>query len=278
MKIDAVTVRRKELGEFLQVIRNRSQPADFGFPAGNRRRTAGLRREEVAQLVGISPTWYTWIEQGREVNVSADALSRLAVTLHLSRSERAYLFEMADRRDPQESLPETDDAPPLLTELLAEINVPAYLMGRYWDILGWNDAAAALFAGWLDVPRTNDEAKPNMLRFIFLDPQAREFLLDWDVRARRITAEFRADCRSRLDEPALVRLIDELATASADFARFWKLHDVLERQGGSRGFHHPTRGLVHYQQVTLFPGEHEHLKFVMLKPSATVGGTRRSCT
>ena len=278
MKIDAVTVRRKELGEFLQVIRSRSQPADFGFPAGNRRRTAGLRREEVAQLVSISPTWYTWIEQGREVNVSADALSRLAVTLHLSRSERAYLFEMADRRDPQESLPETDDAPPLLTELLAEINVPAYLMGRYWDILGWNDAAAALFAGWLDVPRTNDEAKPNMLRFIFLDPQAREFLLDWDVRARRITAEFRADCRSRLDEPALVRLIDELATASADFARFWKLHDVLERQGGSRGFHHPTRGLVHYQQVTLFPGEHEHLKFVMLKPSATVGGTRRSCT
>ena len=277
MKIDAVTVRRKELGEFLQVIRNRSQPADFGFPAGNRRRTAGLRREEVAQLVGISPTWYTWIEQGREVNVSADALSRLAVTLHLSRSERAYLFEMADRRDPQESLPETDDAPPLLTELLAEINVPAYLMGRYWDILGWNDAAAALFAGWLDVPRTDDAAKPNMLRFIFLDPQAREFLLDWDVRARRITAEFRADCRSRLDEPALIRLIDELATASADFARFWKLHDVLERQGGTRGFHHPARGLIHYQQVTLFPGEHEHLKFVMLKPSAA-GGTRRSST
>ena len=278
MKVEAEIARRKALGEFLHVIRSRSQPADFGFPAGNRRRTAGLRREEAAQLVGISPTWYTWIEQGREVNVSAEALDRLAVTLRLTRSERAYLFEMADRRDPQESLPETDDAPPLLSELLAEINVPAYLMGRYWDILGWNDAAAALFTGWLDRLGAAGEAKPNMLRFIFLDPLAREFLLDWDVRARRITAEFRADCRSRLDEPALVRLIDELATASADFARFWKLHDVLERQGGSRGFHHPTRGLVHYQQVTLFPGEHEHLKFVMLKPSATVGGTRRSCT
>lgn len=274
MKIDAVTVRRKELGEFLQVIRSRNQPADFGFPAGNRRRTAGLRREEVAQLVGISPTWYTWIEQGRDVNVSAEALSRLAVTFRLSRSERAYLFEMADRRDPQESLPETDDAPPLLIELLAEIKIPAYLMGRYWDILGWNDAAAALFTGWLDRSQAAGEAKPNMLRFIFLEPLAREFLLDWDVRARRITAEFRADCRSRLDEPALARLIDELSAASADFARFWKLHDVLERQGGTRGFHHASRGLIHYQQVTLFPGEHEHLKFVMLKPLATEGTQR----
>ena len=83
MKVEAEIARRKALGEFLHVIRSRSQPADFGFPAGNRRRTAGLRREEAAQLVGISPTWYTWIEQGREVNVSAEALDRLAVTLRL---------------------------------------------------------------------------------------------------------------------------------------------------------------------------------------------------
>ena len=83
--------------------RNRSQPADFGFPAGSRRRTAGLRREEMAQIVGISTTWYTWIEQGREVNISAEALDRLAGNLRLTRSERAYLFEIADRRDPQGS-------------------------------------------------------------------------------------------------------------------------------------------------------------------------------
>lgn len=268
MKIEAA--RRTELGEFLKVIRSRSQPADFGFPAGKRRRTAGLRREEIAQLVGISPTWYTWIEQGREVNVSAEALDRLAVTLRLTRSERAYLFEMADRRDAQENLPERDEAPPLLIELLAELAAPAYLMGRHWDILGWNAAAQALFTGWLDRPRSPGDAPPNMLRFVFLDPQARVLLLDWEARARRITAEFRADCRSRLDEPALVRLIDELSAASADFARFWKLHDVLERQGGTRGFQHPLQGLIHYQQLTLFPGEHEHLKFVMLKPAPAV--------
>ena len=104
MKGESASARRKELAAFLQIIRNRSQPADFGFPAGSRRRTAGLRREEMAQIVGISTTWYTWIEQGREVNISAEALDRVAGNLRLTRSERAYLFEIADRRDPQVGL------------------------------------------------------------------------------------------------------------------------------------------------------------------------------
>ena len=266
MKSETASVRRKELGAFLQVVRGRSAPADFGFPAGSRRRTAGLRREEMAQLVGISPTWYTWIEQGREVNVSAEALDRLATSLRLTRSERAYLFEMADRRDPLGAMPEGDDAPPLLLALLDEVSVPAYVMGRYWDLLGWNAAAAELFAGWLDQPRRDGDPLPNMLRFVFLAPGARIFLADWEVRARRITAEFRADCRQSLDEPPLLRLVDELASQSPEFARFWKQHDVLERQGGERSFLHPQRGAIRYQQVTLRPGEFEYLKFVVLRP------------
>jgi transcriptional regulator with XRE-family HTH domain len=265
------SVRRKELAAFLQAIRNRSQPADFGFPAGARRRTAGLRREEMAQIVGISATWYTWIEQGREANISADALDRLASHLRLTRGERSYLFEIAGRRDPHSGQPENDDAPPLLIELLDEIGIPAYLMGRYWDMIGWNAAAAELFAGWLDVPRTSGEAPPNLLRFVFLDPRARFFLADWEVRARRIAAEFRADCRNRLDDPALIRRVDELMAASADFARFWKQRDVLERQGGERRFLHPARGEIRYRQATLRPDEHEHLKLVMLKPIGVRG-------
>lgn len=264
--MDSLNSRRKALAEFLTVVRQRCQPADFGFPSGQRRRTAGLRREEVAQLVGISPTWYTWIEQGREVNVSAAALERYAATLRLTRSERAYLFAMADRRDPRGELAELavrDDAPRFLQDLLGDISVPAYLMGRYWDLLGWNEAAATLFTGWLD---SRPEC-PNMLRFVFLDPQARLLLADWDVRARRICAEFRADSRQRLDEPELLQLVDELAAASADFARFWKLHDVLERQGGRRSFRHPQRGLISYLQTTLFTSENDDVKLVILKPT-----------
>lgn len=258
--------RRKELGEFIQALRNRSQPADFGFASGTRRRTTGLRREEMAQLIGISPTWYTWIEQGREVNVSAEVLDDLARNLKLTRSERAYLFEMADRRDPQSGSQEDDDAAPVFASLLDEIRIPAYIMGRYWDVLGWNAQAAELFTGWLDAPRNEGAAAPNMLRFIFLRPESRAFLVDWEVRARRITAEFRADCRSRLDEPALLRLVAELSASSPDFERFWKRHDVLERQGGERRFQHPRRGLIRFQQTTLRPVEQEHIKLVMLRP------------
>lgn len=270
MKNDTLIARRKELAAFLQALRHRSQPADFGFPAGARRRTAGLRREEMAQLVGISATWYTWIEQGREVNISAEALARLATQLRLTRGERAYLFEIADRRDPQGGQHDgqhgNDGVPPLLVELLDEIDVPAYLMGRYWDMIAWNRAAAELFTGWLDQPRPADAPPPNMLRFVFLETATRRFLVDWETRARRIAAEFRADCRNSLDDPALLRLVEELAAASPDFALFWEQHHVIERQGGERRFLHPRRGEILYRQATLRPDEFDYLKFVMLRP------------
>lgn len=260
--------RRSELGQFLQALRSRSAPAAFGFAAGNRRRTQGLRREEVAQLAGISPTWYTWIEQGRKINISAAVLDRLAQTLQLNRSERAYLFEMAGQRDLQAAQAEKDSAPATLIGMLADIAVPAYIMGRYWDLLAWNPPAAKLFTGWLDRPHAATAPLPNLLRFVFLLPQAQRFVADWETRARRIAAEFRADCRSQLEDPALQRLIEELTQASPDFARYWKQHDVLERQGGQRAFNHPKRGLIHYQQVTLRLEEQAQLKLVLLKPSA----------
>lgn len=259
--------RRQELGAFLQVLRSRCAPEAFGFPAGSRRRTPGLRREEAAQLAGISPTWYTWIEQGREVKVSPEVLDRLAQSLRLTATERAYLFEMAGRRDPQATEPEDDSAPEMLARLLGDIAIPAYIMGRYWDVLAWNDSAGRLFAGWLDQPQVAGAALPNLLRFVFLQAQARGFVADWDTRARRITAEFRADCRSRFEEPALQRLVDELKQASPEFSRFWKQHDVLERQGGERVFNHPRHGRVVYQQITLRPVEQEHLKLVVLQPA-----------
>jgi len=129
--------RRKELGEFLQAIRKRGTPEAFGFPRGARRRTQGLRREEVAQLASISATWYTWIEQGRDVNMSADALVRMSQALKLTKTERAYLFELAGRRDPQGHVPEEDLASTTLTDLLESIHIPAYILGSTWNVLAW---------------------------------------------------------------------------------------------------------------------------------------------
>jgi transcriptional regulator with XRE-family HTH domain len=261
--------RRKELGEFLQVLRQRSAPEEFGFPLGSRRRTKGLRREEVAQLAGISPTWYTWIEQGREVNVSAGALDRLAQVMKLSRPERDYLFDIAGRRDPKASHTEEDSVPEALVAMLTDIHIPAYIMGRYWDVLAWNDAASELFVGWLDSKsRPKTAPLPNLLRFVFQIPQAQRFVENWEVRARRLVAEFRADCRSRLDEPGVRQLVTELIQSSPEFAKFWQQHDVLERQGGQRTFNHPQFGLINFQQVTLKPVEQDQLKLVLLKPGA----------
>jgi transcriptional regulator with XRE-family HTH domain len=258
--------RRKELAEFLTALRQRGTPEEFGFPTGARRRTKGLRREEVAQLAGISATWYTWIEQSREVNVSAEALERLATALKLSKSERTYLFDMADRRDPQAHMLEADAAPDTLVNMLSKILIPAYIMGRTWDLLAWNKPAEELFNGWLDV-WNKDMLQPNLLRFVFLHANAKQFVVNWELRARRLVAEFRADCRSRLEEPTLQKLVNELTQANQEFDRFWKQHDVLERQGGQREFNHPQHGIICYQQVTLRPIEQEQLKLVLLQPT-----------
>lgn len=256
--------RRKELGEFLQAIRRRASPEAFGFPQGARRRTQGLRREEVAQLASISATWYAWIEQGRDVNMSADALVRTSQALKLTRTERAYLFEMAGRRDPQGHMPEEDLASNTLTTLLKDINVPAYILGRTWNILAWNLQAKKLFGDWLT---KEDAIAPNLLRLVFTRPEAKQFVVDWEARGRRLVAEFRADCRSRLEEPELQGLIAELSKASTEFDQFWKQHDVLERQGGLREFKHTDLGVLAYQQVTMRPVDQEQLKLVMLSPT-----------
>ena len=251
--------RRRELADFLKAMRERCLPQQFGFAEGRRRRTPGLRREEAAQLASISPTWYTWIEQAREVSVSADVLDRLAIALRMDRSQRAYLFEVAGRHDPHALTAIADELPPSLSQLLAQLSSPAYILGRNWDVLAYNPAAQELFQGWLGT-----DPQPNLIRYVFTEAQARQVVVDWETRARRLVAEFRTDCRARLDDPQLNSFIDELSSASPDFARFWKQHDVLERQGGLRVFAHPQRGEWRLQQLTLRSVEQEHLKLVVL--------------
>ena len=233
------------LSAFLRALRERQTPADHGLAAGKRRRTPGLRREEVAQLCGLSVTWYTWIEQGRDVSVSPSALARLARGLRLSRAERSYLFELAGKRDPDRS-GAGDDPPDAVLACVDAINGPAYILDRTWSARRWNAKASRLFAGWLDAG-----GEPNLLRYIFLRPKARSLIMDWEPRARRVVAEFRAAVTSYSDDPEVRRLVDELSMKSTDFERCWATHGVLAREGGERAFKHPTMGLLQYQQVSL---------------------------
>lgn len=257
--------QRRIVGAFLRARREALSPERAGiFPMPGRRRTPGLRREEAAQLCGISTTWYTWLEQGRDVACSGVVLARLAEALLLSPAERTYLFELARRNDPRP--PEAEPAgavPPDLLCLPGLMNAPTYLLDALWSVRAANDAARHLFAGWIG------GAEPNLLRYVFLDPQARLFLDDWHDRARRILAEFRADTARRPDDAAMRALVERLRGESHDFERVWNSHAVLSREGGRRRFIHPEDGVLHYDQVTLIPAAHPGYKLVTLVP---VGG------
>ena len=259
----SLTEQRRHLGDFLRMHRERLTPAEAGLLGGStRRRTPGLRREEVAFLSGLSPTWYTWLEQGRDVSVSPQALARVANTLNLTPAERAYLFELTRKRDPDAPSHGTRDAPPpALLSALEAITAPAYLLDRLWRACGWNAPAGRLFAGWLDGPERS------LLRYVFLNPMARTLICDWEERARRLVAEFRADTVRRADDGELSALVRELRTASPLFARLWDDHGVLEREGGTRAFRHPQDGLLVYEQVTLNPAGGADHKLVMLVAS-----------
>jgi transcriptional regulator with XRE-family HTH domain len=249
--------QRRQLGAFLRAHREALAPEIAGQ---GRRRTPGLRREEVAQLCGLSTTWYTWVEQGRDIALSAAALARLADALRLTTAERGYLFELTRRRDPAPPVSGSDHAPapPELVAALQAMTAPAYLLDRLWHARGWNDAAGRLFAPWFDSGETS------LLRYVFLDATAPTFIFDWENRARRLLAEFRADTAHNPDDPAMRDLVGDLLHSSAAFARFWNSHAVLAREGGARAFNHPRDGVLRYEQITLVPAAHPDHKLVML--------------
>ena len=256
---------RPLLGEFIRTHRERLSPEEVGLPRGVRRRAKGLRREELAQLCGISPTWLTWIEQGRTDSLSSRTLGSLALALRLTLAERAYLFNLAAFRDAEAT---SKPAPPAEVSSLhsalqvaaTNIKSAAYVLDHSWTAVAWNRPAAALFVGWLG----KSTSERNLLNYTFLDPHARRFVVGWSGRAERLVAEFRADRSSRLEDPATRRQVETLRQASSDFDRFWREQKVLNREGGERVFKHPTRGRLSYQQLTLRVAQADDLKLVML--------------
>jgi transcriptional regulator with XRE-family HTH domain len=254
--------QQRTLGDFLRAHRARLSPTGLGLPAGQRRRTPGLRREEVAQRCGMSVTWYTWLEQGRDVAASPQTLAALAQALQLTPAERAYLFQLAGRHDPAVEAGSSDsamDVPVGLAAALASISGPAYVLDRLWNARAWNASARRLFVGWLD-----RGADASLLRYVFLNPIAQRVIPDWSHRARRVLAEFRAESSRHLDDSAPVALVDELRERSPFFAGCWEEHEVVVPSGGERAFEHPRDGRLTYEQVAFTLASRPDLKLVML--------------
>jgi transcriptional regulator with XRE-family HTH domain len=251
---------RALLGAFIRAHRERLPvPAK----AAGRRRTPGWRREELADAAGVGVTWITWLEQGRDVSASPQALARLAEALLLNAAERASLFDLAGRRDPVEPAEPLATLPPPVLALPGLMQVPAYLLDHLWTARAWNAAAAQLFAGWLDEGRER-----NLLRFVFLASEAKTLIADWPERAQRLVAEFRADFSRRPRDTAMQALIDELSSSSPLFAQLWREQTVLHREGGERSFQTAQRELRRYQQTTLLVASQTECKLVCLVPLA----------
>jgi transcriptional regulator with XRE-family HTH domain len=244
------------LGAFLRAQRERL-PA--GESTGRRRRTPGLRREEVAFRAGMSAIWYMRIEQGKAAAVGAHCLARIADALQLDPAGRAHMFALAGRHDPAAMADDSAQLPDSLRQCVAQFDGPAYMLDPLWTVIAANDRAIDLFGPWM-------ATGGNLLAFVFEDPQARTLIHGWQERARRLLAEFRLDYGRSQRSGAIAELVERLCANSPEFETGWNEQQVMGREGGTRAFDHPVRGTLHFDQLTLIPAGHPGMKLVLLFP------------
>ncbi|NGO08789.1 helix-turn-helix domain-containing protein [Streptomyces sp. HC44] len=233
--------RRAELSEFLRTRRARLKPEDVGLPVfGRHRRVPGLRREELAQLAGVSVAYYTRLEQGNGRNVSAEVLDAIARALRLTGAEHAHLTHLAK---PKQHKKKQSARPQHVRGALRQLidtfdTVPAYVVGRRSDILIWNRMAAAVFGDWSQLP----PQERNWARMTFLKPDYRELFVEWEQKASDIVSYLRMDAGCHPDDPQLSVLVGELSVKSEEFRRLWATHDVKEKSYGVKRMRHPLVG------------------------------------
>lgn len=237
--------RKKELGRFLRSRRERTKPSEALLARHPRRRTPGLRREEVAEEAGIGVTWYTWLEQGRDIRVSREVLRRLSRALNLDRAETRHLLRLSGFGivDHTPSLP-SSVKPSLQRVLDAMKYIPAYVHNARWDRIAWNDAALALMGNF----GLDPIEERNTVWRMFLSPEVRTYAEDWDHFARIVIAEFNATIGERFDDPWFQDFVDDLSDQSPEFRRLWQDREVNPRREEVTRIHHKEVGRLHLER------------------------------
>lgn len=258
--------RRRELAHFLRTRRARLSPEAVGLPGGSRRRTPGLRREELAVLAGIGVIWYTSLEQGRAITVSTQVLESLARVLGLNAVERTHLFLLARQHPPVDPSPFTTRVSPLLQRILDTMGIsPAYIANPRWDLLAWNQAMARVY-------QTDFGALParerNILHFMFTCPVQRVLLSNWEQAAQGLLAQFRAATERYVGEPWRSALVAELELASPQFRAWWPRHDIQATHTEKKELHHPLVGRLVLQPATFQVMDAPDLRMVIYTPLA----------
>lgn len=254
--------RRRELAHFLRTRREGLSPDLLGLPKRTRRRTPGLRREEVAELIGVGVTWYTWLEQGRDITVSVEVLENLASALRLGADERAHLFLLARRPLPPTPPHSPEAVPPVFRDLLAALEpFPAHIRDHRWNVLAWNRAESLLvdWEAYLLVER-------NVVWHHFAHPEARRLMVNWESEARTRLALFRMESGAHVGDPWFASLIDRLQQVSAEFRHWWSLHEVRQQREQPIEFRHPHVGRLVLQPVSLTFAYDRYLTVRVLMP------------
>ncbi|MFC0623614.1 helix-turn-helix transcriptional regulator [Kribbella deserti] len=250
--------RRDELRDFLRSRRARLTPEDVGMATVGRRRTPGLRREEVAVLAGVGVSWYTWLEQGRDINVSAEVLDAISRALRLSDPERSHLYVLAGLNPPRPVSREATVTPELRQLLDAWSPRPAMLLDNYWNLLAINDAARLIFG--------YDDADHNCLVSFFTNPRYRVMHSEWASIAPGVVAAFRADAAHAPDDPEFARVISELSAISPEFVAHWARHDVGDHSQSTKAVKHPEVGDLIFDRTTLVVADRPDWRLELYNP------------
>lgn len=252
---------RELLAQFLRSRREQLQPGQVGIVDNRRRRAKGLKREEVSVLAGISLTWYTWIEQARDVNFSEDVLAGIADALQLQTQERQYIYQLCGIVSESVTFHHNSLDSTLMRLIDSQNPFPAYAMGHYWQLLYWNQSAEALF----NFDSLQDTER-NILWYTFSKEASRSLVMNWEERAKQLVNEFRADCSQYLNDPLLKDFLKRLQSESLEFKKLWSEHQVKARDGGRRDFQHLIAGHLVFEQTTLGVSHAPDIKIVIHLP------------
>jgi transcriptional regulator with XRE-family HTH domain len=252
--------RRSELGDFLRSRREKLSPKTLGLSGGRRRRTPGLRREEVAELAGIGVDWYIRLEQGRTVSPSVTTIDALARALRLNKAEHGHLRALTRNADRPAFVRES--VPDAVRRVVESLNQPAYITGRRWDVLAWNKAAEKIFAFGRMA-----EADRNTLVLVLTNPQSRKlFGATWADEAKRMVAQFRAAHDLWAGDPAFIELLERLRSGCREFAAWWESHDIRGSVGGQKQLRHPRKGTLNFEYATFQANDDPALKLIIFTP------------
>jgi transcriptional regulator with XRE-family HTH domain len=254
---------RADLTDFLKRRRARMSPLDVGLVAGARRRTPGLRREEVAQLAGVGITWYTWFEQGRDIQVSAHFLENLSRALRLDAAEREHLFTLAQHRPPPLARTVPQAVTPALQNMLESFPNPAYLKTLRWDVVAWNRPMTMLFGDFGAIPLE----RRNVLWLLCTDPKYRQLMVDWETDVRRVIARFRLDFGRAGNDPSFLALVRDLEQACLEFRSWWRQHDVDGLGEGVKRVRHPRLGEIEFEHAAFTTDGNCDLRLIVYTPA-----------